>query len=212
MFEEIIIIPSFNELYSLKKILKKLSKKYKLIVIDDGSKDSTSKMLNAFKIESITNKKNIGYEKSLIKAFNYTIEKYPNIKNIITFDADGEHKTSDLNKIIMFSKIRKPALLICNRQNIQRFSEKIINYFFKIKFNVEDPLSGLKVYNIRILKKYLNKIKSDHYLVNLAKNICAHKHKVLNYPIKCNIVKNRQPRIGNYFLSNIKILKILLII
>ena len=212
MFEEIIIIPSFNELYSLKKILKQLSKKYKLIVIDDGSKDSTSKMLNAFKIESITNKKNIGYEKSLIKAFNYTIEKYPNTKNIITFDADGEHKTSDLNKIIMFSKIRKPALLICNRQNIQRFSEKIINYFFKIKFNVEDPLSGLKVYNIKILKKYLNKIKSDHFLVNLAKNICTHKHKVLNYPIKCNIVKNRQPRVGNYFLSNIKILKILLII
>ena len=60
---------SFNELYSLKKILKKLSKKYKLIVIDDGSKDSTSKMLNAFKIESITNKKNIGYEKSLKKGF-----------------------------------------------------------------------------------------------------------------------------------------------
>ena len=212
MFEEIIIIPSFNELYSLKKILKKLSKKYKLIVIDDGSKDSTSKMLNAFKIESITNKKNIGYEKSLIKAFNYTIEKYPNTKNIITFDADGEHKTSDLNKIIMFSKIRKPALLICNRQNIQRFSEKIINYFFKIKFNVEDPLSGLKVYNIKILKKYLNKIKSDHFLVNLTKKICAQKHKVLNFPIKCNIIGNRQPRIGNYFLSNIKILKILLII
>ena len=31
------------------------------------SKDSTSKMLNAFKIESIINKKNIGYEKSLLK-------------------------------------------------------------------------------------------------------------------------------------------------
>lgn len=212
MFEEIIIIPSFNELYSLKKILKQLSKKYKLIVIDDGSKDSTSKMLNAFKIESITNKKNIGYEKSLIKAFNYTIEKYPNIKNIITFDADGEHKTSDLNKIITFSKIRKPALLICNRKNIKRFSEKIINYFFKIKFNVEDPLSGLKIYNIKILKKYLNKIKPDHFLVNLAKKICVNKHKVLNFPIKCNIIGNRQPRIGNYFLSNIKILKILLII
>ena len=212
MFEEIIIIPSFNELYSLKKILKQLSKKYKLIVIDDGSKDSTSKMLNAFKIESITNKKNIGYEKSLIKAFNYTIKKYPNIKNIITFDADGEHKTSDLNKIIIFSKIRKPALLICNRKNIKRFSEKIINYFFMIKFNVEDPLSGLKIYNIKILKKYLNKIKPDHFLVNLTKKICAQKHKVLNFPIKCNIIGNRQPRIGNYFLSNIKILKILLII
>ena len=212
MFEEIIIIPSFNELYSLKKILKKLSKKYKLIVIDDGSKDSTSKMLNAFKIESIINKKNIGYEKSLIKAINYTIKKYPNTKNIITFDADGEHKTSDLNKIIMFIKIKKPALLICNRKNIKRFSEKIINYFFKIKFNVEDPLSGLKVYNIKILKKYLNKIKPDHFLVNLTKKICAQKHKVLNFPIKCNIIGNRQPRIGNYFLSNIKILKILLII
>ena len=139
MFKEIIIIPSFNEIYSLKKILKKLSTKYKLIVIDDGSEDSTSKILNLLNIESIINKKNIGYEKSLIKAFHYTIKKYPNTKNIITFDADGEHKTSDLDKIITFCKIRKPGLLICNRQNIKRFSEKLINFFFKLKFNIDDP-------------------------------------------------------------------------
>jgi glycosyltransferase involved in cell wall biosynthesis len=212
MFDEIIIIPSFNEYFSLKKILKLLPKKYKIIVIDDGSNDSTFKMLNFLKIESINNKKNIGYEKSLIKAFKYIIEKYPNTKNVITFDADGEHKVSDLDKIIMFCKIRKPSLLICNRKNLNRFSEKFINYFFKFKFNIEDPLSGLKVYNLKILKKYLDKIKPDFFLVNLARKICSHNHKVLNFPITCNILKNRQPRIGSYFSSNIKILKILLII
>lgn len=212
MFNEIVIITSYNEYNTLKKIIEKISKKFKLIVVDDGSNDSTSKMLNFFKIECIINKENIGYEKSLIKAFDYTIKKYPNTKNIITFDADGEHKTSDLDRIIMFCKIKKPILLICNRKNLNRFSERIVSYFFKFKFNLEDPLSGFKVYNLKILKKYLNKIKPDHFLVNLAKNICTHKYKVLNYPIECNIVKNRQPRVGNYFLSNIKILKILLII
>ena len=89
MFEEIIIIPSFNELYSLKKILKQLSKKYKLIVIDDGSKDSPSKMLNAFKIESIINTKNLGYENSFIKPIIYPIKKYPITKNLIPFIPNG---------------------------------------------------------------------------------------------------------------------------
>ncbi len=212
MFNEIIIITSLNELSSLKKIIKEISKKYKLIVVDDGSNDSTSKMLKLFKIECIINKENIGYEKSLIKAFNYTIKKYPDTKNIITFDADGEHKTSDLDKIIQFCKIKDPTLLICNRKNFTRYAEKFVNYLFKLKFNLEDPLSGFKVYNLKILRKYLNEIKPNYFLVDLVKKICVNKHKVLNFPIKCNIIKNRQPRVGNYILSNIKVLKILLII
>jgi len=212
MFNEIIIITSLNESSSLKKIIKEISKKYKLIVVDDGSNDSTSKILKLFKIESIINKENIGYEKSLIKAFNYTVKKYPDTKNIITFDADGEHKTSDLDKIIQFCKIKDPTLLICNRKSFTRYAEKFVNYLFKLKFNLEDPLSGFKVYNLKILRKYLNEIKPNYFLVDLAKKICVHKHKVLNFPIKCNIIKNRQPRVGNYVLSNIKVLKILFII
>ena len=45
MFKEIIIIPTHNEYNSLKKILKKISKKYKIIVVNDASTDKTNSLL-----------------------------------------------------------------------------------------------------------------------------------------------------------------------
>ncbi len=212
MFNEIIVIASFNEKESLRSILKKISKKYKIVVIDDGSIDSTTKFLRSKKIEFISNKRNLGYEKSLIKVIQYVIKKYPNTKNLITFDADGEHKTTDLEAILKFCKSQNPNLLICNRKNIIRFSEKIVNFFFKLKFNIEDPLSGLKVYDLKILRKYIKEIKTRYFFVDLASNICRNNHKVLNFPIKCKIIKNRKARVGNSIFTNIKILKTLLII
>ena len=44
MSKNIVVIPSFNELSSLKKIVKHKSSKYKFIVIDDGSTDGTKKL------------------------------------------------------------------------------------------------------------------------------------------------------------------------
>ena len=38
------------------------------------------------------------------------IKHYPNIKNLVTFDADGEHNTSDLKKILRFYYMK---ILIC---------------------------------------------------------------------------------------------------
>ena len=57
MFKEIIIIPAYNEYKTLNKILKKISNKYKVIVINDASTDRTDALLNAKKIENIKNKK-----------------------------------------------------------------------------------------------------------------------------------------------------------
>jgi glycosyltransferase involved in cell wall biosynthesis len=208
MFKEIIIIPAYNEYKTLNKILKKISNKYKVIVINDASTDRTDALLNAKKIENIKNKKNKGYEKSLILGFKYVIKYYPNIENIITFDADGEHNTFDLTKIIRFFNKKKPDLLICNRINIKRLSEKKIYHKFKKKFQLKDPLSGLKVYKVSVLKNFIEKLKFKYFLVDLVKLYCNSNCKVINYPIKCNIIRNRKARIGNIAKANNKILNI----
>lgn len=208
MFQEIILIPAYNEIASLKKIINKIKRK-KVIVVNDGSTDNTSKFLKKKKIEEVCNKKNMGYEKSLIIGFKYIFKKYPKISAILTFDADGEHKVSDIQKILKFFKKKKLDLLICDRKNIIRSSEKLISYFFWLKFKIKDPLTGLKVYKTSMLKKILSKIKSNYFLVDLAKLICVKNYKVKNYPITCNTIESRQARVGNKFYVNIKILRIL---
>ena len=95
MHKNIICIPAYKEKKTLSKILKKISKEYKVLVCDDNSRDGTSNI--KFKNVIVkTNKTNLGYEKNILQAFQSSyIQKYA---YIITFDADGEHDYKDLPK------------------------------------------------------------------------------------------------------------------
>jgi len=73
MCEVIVLIPNYNEEKSLLKLIKKI--KYKIIVIDDCSKDNSFLKLKKKKIENIKNKKRLGYKETLINCFNYIKKK-----------------------------------------------------------------------------------------------------------------------------------------
>ena len=62
----LIIVPSFNELKSLKKFIKKINDLVPVFVLDDCSSDGTSNWLKKNRINFIRNKKNLGYENNLI--------------------------------------------------------------------------------------------------------------------------------------------------
>ena len=53
----IILIPSFNELINLRKFVKKIHKRYEVLIVDDCSSDDTSVWLKKNKIKFIRNKK-----------------------------------------------------------------------------------------------------------------------------------------------------------
>ena len=126
----IILIPSHNELESLKKIYSKIEKlKLSCLIVDDNSADKTHVWLTKNRAIFIKNKKQLGYEQSLIAGFKYITKKL-NFKYIITFDADGEHKVKDLKKIIHFHSKKKPDFLICNRLKFNRWSESLLSFIF----------------------------------------------------------------------------------
>ena len=155
----IILIPSYNERKTLIKVIKKLHK-FKIQIIDDCSQDNTNKAVKNFKNVSLyRNKINIGYEQSLNKGFKLLGNS--NFDFIITMDADGEHSVKNVPKIIKFCNRYNPDLVIGNRHKKNRLIEIILSFFFKLRFDIRDPLSGFKAYKIKklnlILKK--NKIK-----------------------------------------------------
>ncbi len=136
----IVLIPSYNELKTLKKIILSVNKLLPVLVIDDNSSDGTFEYLKKEKVFHIRNNKQIGYERSIIKGFKHIINKKKKIKNIITMDADGEHLPSELKK---FFKLKNYNLVIGNRSNFNRTVEYLISFIFKSKFNLLDPLSGI---------------------------------------------------------------------
>jgi len=204
----IILIPSHNELESLKKIYSKIRiENLNCIIIDDNSSDMTHIWLKKNKAIFLKNNKKMGYEKSLIIGFNYIIKKF-DYKYIITFDADGEHKVKDLKKIINYHIKKKPDILICNRQKFNRWSEYILSFVFNILFKIKDPLSGLKIYNIAKLKRVIKRVKKNQYLVDIISIFKDKKYKIKNFKID---VKKRvgNSKIGKEFIVNLKILSLI---
>ena len=78
-----------------------------------------------------------------------------------------------------------------------------MNQIFKIK----DPLSGLKIYNSQKLKKIIQKIKKNMYLVDIIKIFKDKDYNIKNYEIHVN-KRVGEPKVGNQFIVNLKILSL----
>ena len=115
----VVLIPAYNELNNLKKILNKNKKLF--FIVDDYSNDNTESFLKKNKINYIRNKKNLGYEKSLLIGINYIIKNYKKKKTICTLDGDNEHPINLVNKIYKLFLKKNYDILVCNRQIKNRF-------------------------------------------------------------------------------------------
>ena len=203
----IILIPSFNELNNLKKFIKEIHKRYKVLIIDDCSSDNTSTWLKKNKINFIKNKKNIGYEQSLIKGLKI-LSKVKKVEKIITMDADGQHKIKHIKKFINVSNNKNPDLIIGSRKKKNRFIESIISKIFQMKYSLEDPLSGFKLYKREKLKEMKFDNFKKFFLVDLVLEFIKKKHKVISINIETNKRFNN-PKVGDLMDTNFKMLSIL---
>ena len=203
----IILIPSFNELNNLKKFIKEIHKRYKVLIIDDCSSDNTSTWLKKNKINFIKNKKNIGYEQSLIKGLKI-LSKVKKVEKIITMDADGQHKIKHIKKFINVSNNKNPDLIIGSRKKKNRFIESIISKIFQMKYSLEDPLSGFKLYKREKLKEIGFDNFKNFFLVDLVLEFIKKKHKVISINIETN-KRFDNPKVGDLMDTNFKMLSIL---
>ena len=113
MSKNIVVIPSFNELSSLKKIVKHKSSKYKFIVIDDGSYDKTKVIAERNNVYVLSHYKNLGYDKAItsgfIEAIKFNNEKLIDTKDLfICFIESGKEIFS--KKLIMFLLILSSSI------------------------------------------------------------------------------------------------------
>ena len=202
MHDLVVLVPTYNEIKNLSKILKY---KYNYLIIDDCSDDNTENLLKKKKINYIKNSQNVGYEKSLIKGLRYLKKK--NFKYVCTIDGDGEHPINKIKKIYSFMKKNKADLIICNRKFKNRMLENMLSFFFYIRFGLKDPLSGMKIYYLPKIKTLINKIEKNSFLVDIVKIFIDKKYKILNYEIVTQ-KKLGKSKVGHSFYVQLKIFKL----
>jgi len=203
-----ILIPSHNEIRTLKKICLDLRNlNFDLLVVDDNSDDGTSTWLKKNSFNFIRNNKNIGYERSIIVGIKHLLKKKAT-EYIVTFDADGEHQIKDIKKITKVLKSNKVDIIIGNRDRLNRWTEYLLSFLFSVRFGIKDPLSGLKVYSANKLRLLQHKIKNNYFMVDLI--ILFKKKNFSSKNITINVKKRKdKPRVKNNLLVNLKILKLI---
>ena len=208
MRDLIILIPCRNDGKSLEKIILKL-KKYNLLIIDDFSSDITRSFKFRYEIDYLRNKKTLGYEKTLIRGFDYILKKMKGINFIITMDADGQHNFKDIPRFYKYIKSKKIDLVVGNRKKKNRIIENKLSKLSKKKYNIYDPICGFKAYKKKILKIITKKVKSNLYLSDVIPICADNNFKMININTITNDRKNSEPKIGSIEKVNKKLKKII---
>ena len=155
-------IPAYNEEKNIGKIINDLKRKYdSIIVCDDGSTDSTGKILKETGIIVVKHEKNLGYGASINSIFKKSQDIQSDV--LVTFDADGQHQIEDLDKIIKPILEEKSDIVIGSRfldqdskvPNYRKVGIKIITSVTNssIKEKITDSQSGFRAYNKKVLEK-----------------------------------------------------------
>ena len=160
----VIGIPAFNEEKNIASIILKLKKSYpEIIVCDDGSTDMTGNIAKEMGVHVVTHKKNQGYGGAISSIFRKASEINSDI--LVTFDADGQHRVEDIQKVIEPLVNNEADFAIGSRflnepENVPKYRKIGIKAITKITNsvsggNITDSQSGFRAYN----KKILNSIQ-----------------------------------------------------
>lgn len=193
-----IVLPVFNEEKKVGEVLKDLLKfNFPVVVIDDGSTDQTSKIIDLYKKKSrklqiIRHKINLGKGAAIktgcIVAFNNGADA------IIMMDGDGQHRVSDLPKFIEALKKEKfdiifgARLLNSKVPYIRLLGNKMASGLVAFLFGVyvSDLVCGFRAFTKKTFKKI--NLSSQGYGVEAEMVILAGRHKLTSCEIPVETV------------------------
>ena len=155
-------IPAYNEEKNIASIITKLKKiTDSIIVCDDGSSDMTAEISKNLGATVISHKKNMGYGVAINSIFQKAKEL--NIDLLVTFDADGQHRVEDIEKVVEPIKNNTADLVIGSRfldkksnvPNYRKIGIKVITKMTNasIKKKLTDSQSGFRAYNKQVLSQ-----------------------------------------------------------
>jgi glycosyltransferase involved in cell wall biosynthesis len=176
-----VIIPTYNNENTLNKVvtetLQIVGGASSVIVVNDGSTDSTAKILNALggQIDLISYPKNKGKGFALRVGFKKAIEL--GYERAITIDSDGQHFPSDIRAILKTSQSNPSAVVMGIRNMGQdtvpgksNIGNKISNFWFRVEtfISLEDTQTGFRLYPLKPISKlklFSNKFELEIELI-----------------------------------------------
>lgn len=159
----LVIIPVYNEAASIEQIILDISiehPEYDILMVNDCSTDDSGKIAEATRQAAVINLPfNLGIGGAVQTGFMYAREKGYDIA--LQFDGDGQHKVSEISKLVRMIEKGKADVVIGSRFNkksdgftthfMRRMGIKIFQLvsYMMIRQRITDHTSGFRAYNRR---------------------------------------------------------------
>lgn len=176
-----IVIPAYNEEENIKNVIddwypivEKTGKDSRLVIIDDGSKDSTYKIMCEYagtrsQLLPIT-KTNGGHGAAILYGYRYALEN--NADYIFQTDSDGQTLSSEFDE---FWKIRNEYDMVIGHRKSREdgisriFVTKVLKLVIGLCFGVSvtDANTPFRLMKAETLKKYIDLVPKDFNLSNV---------------------------------------------
>ena len=189
-----IVIPAYNEEENIKNTIEEwypIIEKYngengrsRLVIVDDGSKDSTFKIMQEYAeklpyMEAVS-KSNSGHGATVLFAYKYAVQQGADF--IFQTDSDGQTRAEEFH--YFWSMRNKYDLIIGYRNNRKDgksrvFVTKVLKLVLKICFGTEilDANAPFRLVSSESLKECLKIIPEDYNLANVIMSVYYVKHK-----------------------------------
>ena len=200
----LLIIPAYNEEENILKTCKKIEEYNKTnnqnidyIVINDGSKDNTLKILQENNLKHINLIRNLGIGGAVQTGYKYAYQH--NYDIAIQFDGDGQHDINYVPKICE-PIIKGQADMVIGTRYLdktssefqstfmRRLGSNIISLFIRICCGkkITDPTSGFRAVNKNVIEKFANEYPTEYPEPESTVQLLVNKTRVKEIPVSMN--------------------------
>ena len=192
-----VVIPVYNEAENLPTFAPTAIefcrvRNWKLIFVNDGSRDDTKQILDKFApsthVEVVHHKVNRGYGGALKTGICHVTTPF-----LVTMDGDGQHHLEDVERILQFSLKQDADMVVGKRDgaNIstvyRALGKFLIRSFTKIlmPLPVTDLNSGFKLYRTELAQRYITVCPDSMAFSDVITLVfLSERNLVLEYPIR----------------------------
>jgi len=155
-----VVIPAYNEAETVRDVAMRVRQQCaNVVVVDDGSTDSTFRAVAGLDVTVLRNEENCGKAGSLSRGFEHALAH--GAIGVITLDADGQHAPEEIPSFVKQSLDDPNAFLIGARRRDQRrasfwryMANRIADFWIGWAAGqpIEDSQSGFRLYPAQLLR------------------------------------------------------------
>ena len=191
-----IIIPVYNEVKVLKKVLEHPAlRQYQLIIVDDGSIDNPGYELFNFNFYLLRHSVNLGQGAALQSGMDYA--QILGAKYVVHFDADGQHDPNEIEYLLQPLISGKTDVVLGTRFKEGRISQgsgmpggrvwilgcaKFVQYFFTC-LKLSDSQNGLRAFSAYAIELIRLRHNRMAHAIEIIHSLSRHNLKIIEMSV-----------------------------